>query len=319
MARIIYAEEKLEKPEPSDQYERLKSLRYRGELPQEVIGMFHSLRKKGNKAVHDFVGTFEEAAAQLKIAYKLGVWFMQTYGDWEFEPVGYQEPEPVPQPDEIRRELEKKFQREQEKLERKWEDELERIREEYRTQHYILERRRQARSAANSLDLTEEETRRIIDSQLKQAGWEADSRHLRFASGARPEKGKNLAIAEWPTAHGSADYALFAGLKLVGLVEAKKMSKDIPSDLEHEEVCPFYRAQILGGDHRPLGGLPGTLRVCHQWPGLFQTDRREVRYLVPGPAPSEQSGACLARLVFSGRPAGEVGAGRRTSAIPVGR
>jgi type I restriction enzyme, R subunit len=65
MARIIYAEEKLEKPEPSDQYERLKSLRYRGELPQEVIGMFHSLRKKGNEAVHDFVGTFEEARAEI--------------------------------------------------------------------------------------------------------------------------------------------------------------------------------------------------------------------------------------------------------------
>nr|WP_237088850.1 hypothetical protein [Paenibacillus larvae] len=30
------------------------------------------------------------------------------------------------------------------------------------------------------------------------AGWEADSKKLRFSKGTRPEKGKNLAIAEWP-------------------------------------------------------------------------------------------------------------------------
>ncbi|MFC4076168.1 type I restriction-modification system endonuclease [Salinithrix halophila] len=268
MARIIYAEEKLEKPEPTEQFKRLKRLHLEGELPQEVLGMFQSLRKKGNKAVHDFVGTFEEARELLKIAYKLGVWFMQTYGDWKFEPVGYQEPEPVPEPDEVRRELEAKFQREKEQLERKYERELERTREKNRTRQDILERRRKARSAVNSLDLTEEETRRIIDSQLQQAGWEADSRHLRYASGARPQKGKNLAIAEWPTAHGEADYALFAGLKLVGLVEAKKMSKDIPSYLEQAKK---YARAVVPISSEEITGPWGDYRV----PFIFATNGRE--------------------------------------------
>jgi len=37
-------------------------------------------------------------------------------------------------------------------------------------------------------------TRQLIDAQLRQAGWEADTVNLRYASGARPQKGRNLAI-----------------------------------------------------------------------------------------------------------------------------
>ena len=49
----------------------------------------------------------------------------------------------------------------------------------------------------NRLLLSEEETRTIIDEKLRQAGWEADSVNLTFQNGTRPEKGRNMAIAEW--------------------------------------------------------------------------------------------------------------------------
>ena len=55
-------------------------------------------------------------------------------------------------------------------------------------------------------------TRKRIDAQLWHAGWEANSKELTFASGARPQRGTNRAIAEWPTASGPADYVLFADL-----------------------------------------------------------------------------------------------------------
>jgi hypothetical protein len=55
---------------------------------------------------------------------------------------------------------------------------------------------------------------------------------LTFAKGARPQKGKNLAIAEWPTKSGPADYVLFAGLQPVGVVEAKRKNKDVSGSLE---------------------------------------------------------------------------------------
>ena len=71
----------------------------------------------------------------------------------------------------------------------------------------------------------------MIDEQLRQVGWEVDTENLRYSKGARPAKGRNLAIAEWPTNSaagnkGRADYALFVGLKLVGIIEAKAEHKD---------------------------------------------------------------------------------------------
>lgn len=77
-------------------------------------------------------------------------------------------------------------------------------------------------AADAAINLDEAATRAIIDQQLQRAGWVADTRELRYAKGARPIKARNLAIAEWPTASGPADYALFAGLTLVGVVEAKR-------------------------------------------------------------------------------------------------
>jgi hypothetical protein len=71
-----------------------------------------------------------------------------------------------------------------------------------------------AAEAAEKINLDEAATRGLIDEQLRSAGWEADTVNLRYAKGARPVKGRNLAIAEWPTASGPADYALFAGLTL---------------------------------------------------------------------------------------------------------
>jgi type I restriction enzyme R subunit len=69
-----------------------------------------------------------------------------------------------------------------------------------------------ARKAAGAIELDEAATRQLIDEQLRQAGWEADTQTLRYGKGARPQKNRNLAIAEWPTSSGPADYVLFVGL-----------------------------------------------------------------------------------------------------------
>lgn len=57
-----------------------------------------------------------------------------------------------------------------------------------------------AQREAEDLDLDEAQTRRLIDQQLREAGWEADTPVLTYGAGMRPVKGRNLAIAEWPTA-----------------------------------------------------------------------------------------------------------------------
>lgn len=127
---------------------------------------------------------------------------------------------------------------------------------------------RSAHKAASALELDEAATRELIDAQLQSAGWEADTTHLRYSQGARPRKGANLAIAEWPTASGPADYVLFVGLEAVGVVEAKKKSRDVGSALV--QAKRYGEGLRFEGGAVPAGGPWGSYRV----PFLFATNGR---------------------------------------------
>lgn len=126
----------------------------------------------------------------------------------------------------------------------------------------------QAEQAADALDLDESDTRKLIDAQLRLVGWEADSAELSHPKGARPQKGKNLAIAEWPTKKGPADYVLFVGLQPVGVVEAKRKMKDVSASLE--QAKRYSRSFILAPEHVHPGGPWGDYKV----PFLFATNGR---------------------------------------------
>jgi type I restriction enzyme R subunit len=89
-----------------------------------------------------------------------------------------------------------------------------------------------ANTAAAAVHLDEAETRKLIDRQLQQAGWIADSATLVYGQGVRPEKNKNLAIAEWLTYSGPADYVLFVGLTPMAVVEAKRQNVDVSAALQ---------------------------------------------------------------------------------------
>jgi type I restriction enzyme, R subunit len=96
--------------------------------------------------------------------------------------------------------------------------------------------------ASTKIDLDEAATRSLIDQQLRDAGWEADTRTLRYGEGSRPIKGRNVAIAEWPTASGPADYALFTGLTLVGFIEAKRKKKNVSAAIDQAERYSIPRS-----------------------------------------------------------------------------
>lgn len=99
----------------------------------------------------------------------------------------------------------------------------------------VLELIERGEEAATKLDLDEAETRALIDQQLRDRGWEADTKALRHSAGVRPSKGRNVAIAEWPTANGPADYALFVGTMLIGVVEAKRRRKNVSAAIDQAE------------------------------------------------------------------------------------
>jgi type I restriction enzyme, R subunit len=126
----------------------------------------------------------------------------------------------------------------------------------------------QAQHEAEALDLDETQTRRIIDQQLREAGWEADTQALTYATGARPVRGRNLAIAEWPTSNGPADYVLFVGLTPVAVVEAKRQRRDVAGAIE--QARRYSHGYTVGAEQQSPGGPWGAYNV----PFLFATNGR---------------------------------------------
>ena len=108
--------------------------------------------------------------------------------------------------------------------------------------------RAQEAGSTEALDLDEADTRVLIDAQLRAAGWEADTEQLTYAKGARPTAGRALAIAEWPTRDGIADYVLFDGLTAVAVIEAKRKRIDVPGAvLAAGDAAPSFRATTHDG------------------------------------------------------------------------
>lgn len=121
--------------------------------------------------------------------------------------------------------------------------------------------------AATEIDLDEADTRLLIDAQLRRAGWAADSAALRYAAGVRPQKGRNVAIAEWPTPSGPADYVLFAGLTPIAVVEAKRAGLDVAGAIPQAER---YARAIEPQEGIELAGEWDGFRV----PFVFATNGR---------------------------------------------
>lgn len=134
---------------------------------------------------------------------------------------------------------------------------------------------RNTQAATQHIVLDETLTRILIDQQLIEAGWQADSEALTYKNGARPEKGKNLAIAEWPTQYkgenGRADYLLFAGLTPIAVVEAKKENTNVAGKISQAE--------------RYSKGLSVTAPLIGAWEQAGQTiawpDEEDGHYKVP--------------------------------------
>ena len=111
-------------------------------------------------------------------------------------------------------------------------------------------------AASRALNIDEAETRFLIDAQLREAGWDVDTQTLNFKThGTCPQVGRNMAIAEWPTGKdetgntGWADYALFVGLKPIGVIEAKKINSDVSAKLnEAYRYSRYFDYDFLRGE-----------------------------------------------------------------------
>jgi type I restriction enzyme R subunit len=110
--------------------------------------------------------------------------------------------------------------------------------------------------ASRQFSPNEELTRILIDQQLIDAGWEADTQLLTHAGGTRPEKDKNKAISEWPTAgNQAADYVLFAGLTPIAVVEAKRENVNVAGKITQAQR--YARGFKVEDSHKPAWQTAG--------------------------------------------------------------
>ncbi|HAZ13261.1 MAG: type I restriction-modification system endonuclease [Bdellovibrionales bacterium GWA2_49_15] len=245
--------------EASNQTELLSVFKRKGVFGELALNLFHSIRKAGNKAVHDNKGAADEALAHLKMAWELSLIFHRGFSkDIKFV-AKYVEPKPEK---DFRDEYHKVLQSSQQ-LEKKAQEadteiaalkgklKLIEVNVQAQSSGHIQESLQSVFDASNDLKLDEKTTRKLIDEQLRIVGWEVDTATIRHSKGSRPQKNKNIAIAEWPTESGPADYALFCGLKLLGVVEAKKKGKDVKSDID--QACRYSKGIALDSDFEVIG------------------------------------------------------------------
>jgi len=269
IVRLMFALDKILEPqEENTQANRIRILKREGLLPKDIDDILYGIRISRNDAVHDGYESTEQAKILLEFAFKLGIWFMQTYGVWNYEPLKFVMPEDTSREGDF------------ESIIKAQEEKIKQLSEKIKTSPgnepdiSIAERRKRANTSADKINLSEKETRYLIDEQLRKVGWKADTINLRYSKGARPQKGRNLAIAEWPTDStvgngGFADYALFAGIRLIGVIEAKRHIADIPSVIDYQ--CKDY-AQHIKAEH--------SAYIVDKWgdyqvPFLFATNGRK--------------------------------------------
>lgn len=272
LAQLVAAKVGLYTSREEAQYDLLRRLQDQNILPREVAQLFGEVRRAGNAANHAITGDHRTALAVLKISWQLGIWFHRTFANPAFKSGPFVPPSPPKdESEELRNELatlSKALAEHQaahhdtnERL-ASTEAKLREVKDEQAFWEQMATEAEQAKvalaqklaadqalaltqpkstvvgfvtaatKAASAVELDEADTRKLIDEQLRAAGWTVDSGVLTFAKGARPEKGKNLAIAEWPTASGPADYVLFVGLMPVAAVEAKRKNIDVSGALQ---------------------------------------------------------------------------------------
>ncbi len=247
-------------------------------LDSEFVHALHSIRKSGNKGAHEINVEHREALKALSLSYKVAQWLdMAITNQTDYVLKEYQRPvDPSLKTQEMQQELlelrgQLKSSKEKQSIlqEIKQKNDLlqaenDHLKEQqqveaFQTHAYVESLQQQIQELENltttialpqitasqielanqSFELSEAETREIIDAQLRQAGWEVNTKELTYAKGIRPVEGRNIAIAEYPTLlngkEGQADYVLFAGLTPIAVVEAKKQNRMVVSALAQAE------------------------------------------------------------------------------------
>jgi type I restriction enzyme, R subunit len=241
IVEYLIEEHDLDRPYSDTPHNRIILLEDERILQPNISSLIHAIKQKGNAAAHDSRGTVEEAKTILMSAFKVAKWFYETYSqannniaDLKFS---------IPPNQDARHAL-SELERNYSTLEKEFNALLAEKEAAVLSQEKANEIRERSESSSRNIDLDEAETRELIDAQLRQAGWEANTREINFKlKKSLPQRGKNIAIAEWKAGDKWADYVLFIGTDLYGIVEAKKWGQDISTDLRQSKIYACLLAE----------------------------------------------------------------------------
>lgn len=274
IAKAIIKAERMEDVESDNQLDRIRLLKNTELISSEIEDILHLIRRKGNDAVHKGFEDKKEAEVLLSLVVKLSAWFNELYGsDIKFDStkVFFQNPQDINYKEAYEKLLEIVEKDEKEKV-------FEKLDIDKIVVKTIDERNNFRKSIKNSVDLSEAETRILIDQQLIDAGWEADTINLNYKTKkSLPESKKFLAIAEWPCikdngAVGYVDYALFYGKKLYGVLEAKRYRVDIGGALKRDSRM-YSEGLILKDGAELCKGAPFLNK--YKAPFMFSSNGRD--------------------------------------------
>ncbi|MEI5995283.1 type I restriction-modification system endonuclease [Candidatus Enterococcus mansonii] len=230
MVEAIFRLENMNIPKGFNQCDKINYLSNKGVLSKSITEIFHRIRMIGNKAAHNGnYGITDEAKESVKFIFYLGCWFMKVYDIHTFKAPEFQT---LVDEDSIRESKIATLENHLLKQQKEFEKILDLLKGISQTSETKKERREASKKFTSQYPLDEKDTRVLIDQQLRDAGWECDTKELNFKiNKTMPKKNRKMAIAEWRCGDKWADYALFNGTKLIGIVEAKKYEKDIPGDI----------------------------------------------------------------------------------------
>ena len=324
------------------QVDLLRALEQRGVVKDQTAEVFHNIRRLGNRATHDFLGSRQDALEGLRLAHVLAIWFHRTFADTNtkanFKPGPYVLPvDPATKllelteaaaqakaeaevakatTTQIAKQLETQaaLRTAEEALRKKAEEdgaswaaialgmeadlklatsEQQKVIDALALQVMAAPKAQlklvvaSSAEATKKTELDEASTRVLIDGQLTLAGWDANTKLIRWSLGVRPQKGKRLAIAEVPTwskedGNGKADYVLFDGLTPLAAVEAKKKNKNVASAIDQAKRYGRGLHVLFEEKPVPLGLVPPVPTGTEGFLGWSSSSQPDAaRYAVP--------------------------------------
>lgn len=166
----IFAFENLPLPQHDDSLaNRIRVLKCEGLVKGEIDNILYVLRKTRNDAVHSGLDSLDRAKTLLEMTHKLACWFMEVYGDWGYIPEPFVMPRQAPDIDYAALLAEKEAQIQ------KLTSKIESVTTVASTKT-AKERASHADAVSEGMELSEAETRLIIDAQLRSVGWEANTK-----------------------------------------------------------------------------------------------------------------------------------------------